>query len=49
LVVGYGPDYWIVKNSWGADWGEKGYVRIADKAGQGICGINKDASYPDTD
>ena len=55
LIVGYGTedgtDYWKVKNSWGASWGEAGFVRIKRGAGlpQGICGINMDAAYPIVD
>jgi len=52
VVVGYGDGYWIVRNSWGADWGEEGYLRIATATGAlkaGVCGILKDSSWPTTD
>lgn len=52
LLVGYGKemelDYWIVKNSWGEDWGENGYIRLKRNImdDRGICGIAMMPSYP---
>ncbi|CAE7348087.1 unnamed protein product [Symbiodinium natans] len=51
LAVGYGTengvDYWKVKNSWGANWGESGYVRIERGVPKdGECGIKDQPSYP---
>ncbi len=40
LAVGYGPGYYIVKNSWGTWWGDQGYVKIEMRDGAGTCGIN---------
>jgi cysteine peptidase B len=43
LIVGYdennSPPYWIIKNSWGASWGESGYIRVEKTAG--MCSIGQ--------
>jgi C1A family cysteine protease len=44
LAVGYTADYWIVKNSWGTGWGDKGFIYM--KRGQNICNINNYLTVP---
>jgi len=45
-IIGWGTDanvdYWLVRNSWGASWGEAGYIRV--ERNKDLCGIAQEAT-----
>jgi cathepsin L len=46
LAVGYNTaeGYWLVKNSWGASWGDAGYIKLSQTGN--VCGILNQPVYP---
>eukprot|EP00126_Sphaerothecum_destruens_P007153 Sdes_comp19714_c0_seq2m11655 len=50
VVIGYGTDshardYWLIKNSWGAEWGLEGTIKIARNRAN-HCGVASQAVLP---
>jgi len=49
-IVGYGHndtanmDFWVMKNTWGTDWGVEGYMYLA-RNDNNMCGVATDVSY----
>jgi len=45
-AIGYGEQdghkYWLIQNSWGADWGEGGHIRLERHDQDTYCGMNND-------
>ena len=46
VLVGFTEEYWLVRNSWGTNWGENGHIRL--ERGN-TCGILYDVVWPSMD
>ena len=48
VLIGWGTeggnDYWLIRNSWGANWGDHGFVKIGRH--HSLMGLNNQVVYP---
>ncbi|RHY48067.1 hypothetical protein DYB38_014118, partial [Aphanomyces astaci] len=48
VVVGYSDNYFKIKNSWGSQWGDKGYIYLKrGLSDKGVCNMAETISYPE--
>ncbi|ETV95441.1 hypothetical protein H310_11311 [Aphanomyces invadans] len=47
VAVGYDEGSYKLRNSWGADWGDAGYIRVRrGVSGKGMCNVAEDVVFP---
>ncbi|ETV92082.1 hypothetical protein H310_13501 [Aphanomyces invadans] len=50
VAVGYDEESYKLRNSWGANWGDAGYIRLKRGVyGRGTCNIAEDIIFPNID
>ena len=45
ITVDGTPAFWTIQNSWGAGWGNGGFMDIEITGGVGVVGINREMQY----
>lgn len=45
-AVAYAPDSFVIKNSWGKNWGDNGFIRIARGLKHTVCRVADFSYYP---